>query len=56
MGQQIKHKLGMRSSGTAELVFDNVEVPEDCLIGEEGKGALCMVERERRNLTVDEKS
>ena len=52
MGQQIKHKLGMRASGTAELVFDNVEVPEDCLIGEEGKGALCMVgdgERKRNH-------
>ena len=43
LGQQIKHKLGMRASGTAELVFDNVEVPEDRLIGEEGKAVLCMV-------------
>ena len=43
MGQMIKHKLGMRASGTAELVFDNVEVPEDCLVGEEGKAVLCMV-------------
>ena len=43
MGQPIKHKLGMRASGTAELVFDNVEVPEDRLIGEEGKAVLCMV-------------
>ncbi len=45
MGQPIKHKLGMRASGTAELVFDNVEVPEDRLIGEEGKAVLCMVSR-----------
>lgn len=34
----IKHKLGMRSSDTAELVFDNVEVPAENLIGEEGAG------------------
>jgi alkylation response protein AidB-like acyl-CoA dehydrogenase len=34
----IKHKLGMRSSDTAELIFDNVEVPAENLIGEEGAG------------------
>ena len=49
LGQQIKNKLGMRSSGTAELVFEDVEVPACNRIGEEGKAALCMVEkRERR--------
>jgi len=31
-------KLGMRGSNTGELVFDNVEVPFDNLLGEEGKG------------------
>jgi alkylation response protein AidB-like acyl-CoA dehydrogenase len=31
-------KLGMRSSDTAELVFDDVRVPADALLGEEGKG------------------
>jgi alkylation response protein AidB-like acyl-CoA dehydrogenase len=31
-------KLGMRSSDTAELVLDDVRVPEDALLGEEGKG------------------
>ncbi|KNB44476.1 isovaleryl-dehydrogenase [Blastocystis sp. subtype 4] len=40
MGQMIKHKLGMRASGTAELVFDNVEIPEECLVGVEGKAML----------------
>ena len=31
-------KLGMRGSNTAELIFDNVEVPFENLLGEEGKG------------------
>ena len=31
-------KLGMRSSDTAELVFDNVHVPTENLIGEAGRG------------------
>ena len=49
MGQMIKHKLGMRASGTAELVFDNVEIPEECLVGVEGKAMLCMM----RNLEIE---
>ena len=32
------NKLGWHSSDTAELSFDNVKVPLDSLIGEEGKG------------------
>lgn len=31
-------KLGWRASDTAEIAFDNVEVPADHLMGEEGKG------------------
>jgi citronellyl-CoA dehydrogenase len=31
-------KLGMRSSDTAELVFDGVRVPAEHLIGDEGRG------------------
>ena len=31
-------KLGVRATNTAELIFDNVKVPEQNLIGEEGKG------------------
>ena len=33
-----ENKLGMRSSDTTELIFDNVEVPEENLIGKEGDG------------------
>jgi citronellyl-CoA dehydrogenase len=32
------HKLGMRSSDTAELVFDDVRVSADQLLGDEGRG------------------
>jgi isovaleryl-CoA dehydrogenase len=31
-------KLGMRGSNTVELVFDDVEVPVENILGEEGKG------------------
>jgi len=31
-------KLGMRSSDTAELLFEDCRVPADALLGEEGKG------------------
>ncbi len=31
-------KMGIRSSTTAELIFDNVEVPKENLLGEEGQG------------------
>jgi len=33
-------KLGMRSSDTAELVLDDVNVPADALLGEEGRGFI----------------
>jgi len=33
-------KLGLRSSDTAELFFDNVSVPVENLIGEEGEGFI----------------
>lgn len=33
-------KLGMRSSDTAELFFDNLKVPAENLIGEEGEGFI----------------
>ncbi|WBW50762.1 acyl-CoA dehydrogenase family protein [Peptoniphilus equinus] len=31
-------KLGIRSSKTAELIFDNVKVPKENLLGQEGQG------------------
>ena len=49
LGQQWKHKLGMRSSFTAELVFDGVRVPVANRLGEEGEGTLAMM----RNLEIE---
>jgi alkylation response protein AidB-like acyl-CoA dehydrogenase len=37
IGQNL-NKLGMRASDTAELFFDNCEVPEENLLGKEGEG------------------
>ncbi len=37
-------KVGIRSSDTAELAFDNVRVPQENLLGEEGKGFYYMME------------
>jgi isovaleryl-CoA dehydrogenase len=36
-------KLGMRGSNTSELIFDNVEVPFENILGEEGKGAAVLM-------------
>ncbi|KVI09353.1 Acyl-CoA dehydrogenase, conserved site-containing protein [Cynara cardunculus var. scolymus] len=36
-------KLGMRGSDTCELVFDNCFVPEENVLGEEGKGVYVMM-------------
>lgn len=36
-------KLGMRGSSTGELVFENCEVPEENLVGEEGKGVYILM-------------
>jgi isovaleryl-CoA dehydrogenase len=36
-------KLGMRGSNTAELIFDNVEVPFENVLGEEGKGVRVLM-------------
>ena len=49
VGQKIGDKLGMRASNTAELVFDNCEVPHSHLIGKEGDSLLHMM----RNLEVE---
>ncbi|MCD2178308.1 acyl-CoA dehydrogenase family protein [Rhizobium sp. C1] len=36
-------KLGMRGSNTGELIFENVEVPFENVLGEEGKGARVLM-------------
>jgi len=49
LGQKIKDKLGMRASSTAELVFEQCEVPVANRLGEEGEATLHMM----RNLEVE---
>jgi isovaleryl-CoA dehydrogenase len=49
LGQKWQDKLGMRSSFTAELVFDGVRVPVAKRLGEEGGGVLAMM----RNLEIE---
>ena len=49
VGQKIGDKLGMRASNTAELVFDNCEVPESHRIGQEGDSLIHMM----KNLEVE---
>ena len=36
-------KLGMRGSNTAELIFDNVDVPFENVLGEEGRGVAVLM-------------
>ncbi len=36
-------KLGMRGSNTCELVFEDAEVPEENILGEEGKGVKVLM-------------
>ncbi len=49
VGQKIKDKLGMRGSNTAELVFQDCEVPLENLIGHEGDSMVHMM----RNLEIE---
>ncbi len=49
LGQRIKDKLGMRASGTAELVFENCRVPAANRVGDEGHATLHMM----RNLELE---
>lgn len=49
MGQQIKHKLGMRASPTSEIVFNDVIIPKSNLVGGENGATLCMM----RNLEIE---
>ena len=36
-------KMGMRGSNTSELIFDNVEVPFENVLGEEGRGVAALM-------------
>ncbi|KAL3904855.1 MAG: hypothetical protein SGPRY_011134, partial [Prymnesium sp.] len=49
LGQRIKEKCGMRASPTAEIVFEDVHLPPDNLIGTEGRATICMM----RNLEIE---
>lgn len=49
VGQKIKDKTGMRGSNTAELVFQDCEVPAANLVGHEGDSVLHMM----RNLELE---
>ena len=39
-----EHKLGIRTNPTYELIFDNVRVPKENLLGSEGRGLLYVQE------------
>ena len=49
LGQKIHNKLGMRASTTAELVFEDVRVPVENLVGEPGGAVKSMM----RNLELE---
>jgi isovaleryl-CoA dehydrogenase len=49
VGQKIRDKTGMRASNTAELVFENCEVPAANLVGHEGDSMIHMM----RNLEIE---
>jgi acyl-CoA dehydrogenase len=48
-------KMGMKAQDTSELFFNNVQLPEDALIGGEGQGFGCLMDelpQERLNVAV----
>lgn len=48
-------KIGLHSQDTSELFFDNIKLPLDALLGEEGKGFAYMMQelpRERLNIAI----
>ena len=52
---RLEHKMGIRGSPTAELVFDDVRVPADHLVGAEGDGfdiAMRTFERSRPGIAA----
>ena len=52
---RIEHKMGIRGSPTAELTFDDVRVPEENRLGEEGDGfkiAMATLDRSRLGIAA----
>ena len=49
VGQKITDKLGMRASNTAELVFDDVRVPSENVVGNPSESTVHMM----RNLEIE---
>ena len=49
VGQKILDKLGMRASNTAELVFDDVRIPGENVVGKPGESTVHMM----RNLEIE---
>eukprot|EP00591_Stephanopyxis_turris_P001483 CAMPEP_0195509502 /NCGR_PEP_ID=MMETSP0794_2-20130614/2423_1 /TAXON_ID=515487 /ORGANISM="Stephanopyxis turris, Strain CCMP 815" /LENGTH=421 /DNA_ID=CAMNT_0040636737 /DNA_START=52 /DNA_END=1317 /DNA_ORIENTATION=- len=49
LGQKIEDKCGMRASMTAELVFEDVVIPKENIVGEINHATLCMM----RNLEIE---
>jgi len=49
LGQKIEDKLGMRASCTAELVFENVFIPNSHVVGQVNQATICMM----RNLEIE---
>jgi len=45
-------KLGLKTSDTCELFFDNVKVPKENLVGEEGKGFIYMMQELARERLI----
>lgn len=42
-GKNLK-KIGMKAQDTSELFFDNVRIPQSCLLGEENKGFIYLMQ------------
>ena len=49
LGQTIRDKSGMRASNTGELVFQDVKIPKENLVGDENGATVCMM----RNLEIE---
>ncbi|MFQ5981274.1 MAG: acyl-CoA dehydrogenase family protein [Candidatus Heimdallarchaeota archaeon] len=51
----IEDKMGQRLSSQSEIIFENVEIPADCLVGKEGDGfkiAMMTLDKTRANIAA----